>query len=163
MARTKRGCYDPHELNPASIRQRLVLLVLLLALPACGVSFRSEFKGTEVFKSISVSGNPVAGSELTLNVEVAQPYPVPVQIACYFENEDSLTDDQKMVAFQERAAKIGEIVLPANVNSDPQDKVEKQKLTFKFKPETPGDYFAACVTPGAPDNGYGTSFTVKAS
>jgi hypothetical protein len=156
-------CYDPHELSPASIRRRLVLLALLLALPACGVSFRSEFKGTEVFKSISVSGERKVGSELTLNLEVAQPYPVPVQVTCYFENEDDLTDDQKMVAFQERAAKVGETVLPANVGSNPQDKVDKQKLTFTFTPKTAGDYFVACVTPGAPDNGYGTSFSVKAS
>ena len=53
-----------------------------------------------------------------------------------------------MVAFQERAPLIGEQVLPANVGSDPQDKVEKQTLSFKFKPEQPGKYFAACVTPG---------------
>jgi hypothetical protein len=163
MARRDGGCYDPHELSPASIRQRLVLLALLLALPACGVSFRSEFKGTEVFKSISVSGDRVVGSELTLNVEVAQPYPVPVEVTCYFENEDDLTDDQKMVAFQERAAKAGETVLPPTVGSNPQDKVDKQKLTFTFTPKTAGDYFVACVTPGAADNGYGTSFTVKAS
>jgi hypothetical protein len=162
MAQTAWRCYDPVELSPASIRRRLVLLLLLLALPACGVSFRNEFKGTEVFKSISISGERVAGGELTLSVEVAQPYPVPVTVTCYFENEDGLTDDQKMVAFQERAAKIGETVLPANVDSNPQDKVEKQKLTFKFIPETAGDYFAACMTPGAPENGYGTAFTVKA-
>src|SRR4051812_35409006 len=162
MARRDGGCYDPHELSPASIRRSLFLLALLLAVPACGVSFRSEFKGTEVFKSISVSGQRVVGSELTLNVEVAQPYPVPVQVSCYFENQDDLTEDQKMVAFQERAAKVGETVLPANVGSAPQDKVDKQKLSFTFKPATPGDYFAACITPGAPDNGYGMSFTVKA-
>jgi hypothetical protein len=151
------------KLSPASIRQQLVFLALLLALPACGVSFRSEFKGTEIFKSISVSGDRVAGSELTLSVEVAQPYPVPVLVTCYYENEDTLTDDQKMVAFQERASKAGETVLPANVGSNPQDKVEKQKLTFTFRPEKAGKYFAACMTPGAAENGYGTAFTVKAS
>ena len=134
---------------------------MLLLLPACGVSFRSEFKGTEVFKSISITGDRIVGSELTLTVEVAQPYPVPVKVSCYYEDEDSLTDDQKMVAFQERAPLIGEQVLPANVGSDPQDKVEKQTLSFKFKPESPGTYFAACVTPGAADNGYGMSFTVR--
>ena len=127
------------------------------------MSFRSEFNGTEVFKSLSLEGDRVAGSELTLNVEVAQPYPVPVQVACYFENEDDLTDDQKMVAFWERAAKIGEVILPANVGSNPQDKGDKQKLSYKFKPDKAGDYFAACITPGAPDNGYGMAFKVKAS
>ena len=150
-------------MGPASIGYRLILLALLLALPACGVSFRSEFKGTETFKSISLSGDRVSGAQLTLSVEVAQPYPVPVQVSCYFENEDALTDDQKMVAFQERATKIGETVLPANAGSNPQDKVEKQKLSFNFTPDKAGDYFAACITPGAPDNGYGVSFTVRTS
>jgi hypothetical protein len=149
-------------LNPASILRRLPFLALLfVALPACGVSFRSSFKGTEVFKSISISGDRIAGSELTLTVEVAQPYPVPIKVSCYYEDADSLTDDQKIVAFQERAPLIGETVLPANVGSDPQNKVEKQTLSFKFKPEQAGQYFAACVTPGAPDNGYGMSFTVR--
>ena len=127
------------------------------------MSFRSSFKGTEVFKSISISGDRVAGSELMLTVEVAQPYPVPIKVSCYYEDEDSLTDDQKMVAFQERAPLIGERVLAANAGSDPQDKVEKQTLSFKFKPEQPGKYFAACVTPGAADNGYGMSFTVRSA
>ena len=151
------------ELNPASILRRPVLLLLLLALPACGVSFRSNFSGTEVFKGISISGDRVVGSELTLTVTIAQPYPVPLQISCYYEDEDSLTEDQKNIAFQERAPLIGQTVLPANVGSNPQDKVEKQTLTYKFTPRQPGTYFAACLTPGAADNGYGTSFTVRAT
>ena len=150
-----------HELSPASIRQRLVLLMLLLALPACGVSFGGKFEGTETFKSLSLSGDRVVGKELKLTVEVAQPYPVPVQIACYYENSDTLTDDEKMVAFQERATKIGETVLPANPDSNPQDKAERQQLSFSFIPTTAGDYFAACIVPGAPENGYGMAFTVK--
>jgi hypothetical protein len=125
------------------------------------VSFRSNFEGTEVFKSISLSGERVVGTELTLNVEVAQPYPVPLQITCYYEDPDALTDDEKSLAFQERAPVIGNTVLPARVGSDPQDKVEKQKLSFKFKVDQPGTYFVACLTPGAAENGYGLSFTVR--
>ena len=151
------------ELSPASVLRRPLFLLLLLALPACGVSFRSNFSGTEVFKGIAISGDRVAGSELTLTVQVAQPYPVPLQIACYFEAEDTLTEDQKNVAFHERAPKIGETVLPPNVGSNPQDKVEKQTLTYKFTPKRAGTYFAACLTPGASDNGYGVSFTVRAA
>ena len=136
-------------------------MLLLFALTACGVSFRSDFDGTEVFKSISLSGDRVVGSELTLTVEVAQPYPVPIKVSCYYEESESLTDDQKMVAFQERASLMGETVLPPNVGSDPQDKVEKQTLTFKFTPEQAGQYFAACMTPAAAENGYGMSFKVR--
>ena len=142
---------------------RIAFLLLLLALPACGVSFRSNFEGTEVFKKVSISGDRVAGAELTLNVEVAQPYPVPLQVACYYEDPDKVTEDQKNVAFQERAPLIGQAVLPANVGSNPQDKVETQTLTFKFKVDKPGDYFVACLTPAAAENGYGVSFTVKAA
>jgi hypothetical protein len=155
------GCYDPGELNPASVRRQLVLVVFLLALPACGVSFRSNFEGTEVFKKLSVSGERVAGAELTLNLEVAQPYPVPLQIVCYVEDSDKLTEDQKNVAFQERAPRIAEAVLPARVGGDPQDKVENQTLSFKFKLDEPGEYFLACLTPAAAENGYGVTFRVK--
>jgi hypothetical protein len=136
-------------------------LLLLLALPACGVSFRQNFEGTEVFKGISLSGDRVAGNELTVNLVVAQPYPVPVKISCYYEDYDKLTDDEKMVAFQERAPLIFETVLPPNPGSDPQDKVERQTLSFKFTPKEHGDYFLACLTPGAAENGYGMSFKVK--
>jgi hypothetical protein len=125
------------------------------------VSFGSEFKGTETFKSLSVSDTRKAGTEITITVEVAQPYPVPVTIACYYENSDTLTDDEKMVAFHERAKKMGETILPANTGSNPQDKVDKQKLTFTFTPADAGSYFVACITPGAPDNGYGKAFTVS--
>jgi len=138
-------------------------LLLLLALPACGVAFRSDFEGTEVFKSISLSGERVVGSELTLNVEVAQPYPVPILVTCYYEDPEALTDDELMVAFQERAPVIGKKVLPPREGGDPQDKVEKQKLSFTFKVDQPGSYFAACLTPGAAENGYGLSFTVRSA
>jgi hypothetical protein len=130
-------------------------------LPACGVSFRSDFNGTEVFKDISLSGDRVAGNELTLKVTVAQPYPVPLKISCYYEDYDSLSDDQKSVAFQERAPVIGETILPPNEGSNPQDKADKQALSFKFTPGQAGDYFVACLTPAAPENGYGMAFTVK--
>ena len=130
-------------------------------MPACGVSFRSEFKGTEIFKSISISGERTVGSELTLTLEVAQPYPVPVQIACYYEDDEQLTDDQQKVAFQERAPLIGQTVLPPNIGSAPQDKVDKQRLSFRFKISQPGEYFVACITPAAAENGYGLMVKVR--
>src|SRR5687767_6951144 len=162
MARRGGGCYDPCELTPASILRRCSLLLLLLALPGCGVSFRSNFTGTEIFKSVSLSGERVVGSELTLNLVVTQPYPVPVQIACYAENQDNLTDDQKSVIFHERAPLVGQVVLEPRVGGDPQDKnVEKRELSFKFTPSDAGEWFVACLTPGAAENGYGMAFKVR--
>ncbi len=136
---------------------RLLFLVTLLStLTACGVSFHETFDGTETFKGISLAGDRSVGSELTLTVTVAQIYPVPMEIACYYEDGDHLTDDDYRVAFQERAKRIGETVLPPA--SLP---IERQLLTFDFSVPEPGNYFLACLTPAAADNGLGLLFTIR--
>src|SRR4051812_37272462 len=99
-------------LHPAKTIPLLVALTLLLLTTACGVAFHETFDGTEVFKSISLNGDRVPNSQLTLNLTVAQTYPVPVTVSCFYDNEDKLTDDDYRVAFQERATRIGEIVMP---------------------------------------------------
>src|SRR5581483_4008076 len=116
--------------------------------PFCGVSFREHFEGTETFKSIAVDGDKVVGGKLTLSVVVTQTYPVPLSISCYYEDATKLTDDQKKVALQERAAKIGETVLPPATDRKPQDKLDKsqrQTLTYDFTVPESGQYFAVCI------------------
>ena len=102
------------------------------------------------------------GSELTLTVSVTRVYPVPVRVACFYEDDARLTADQEKLAFAERAAKIGETVLAPAVDRDPTDKeVLVEKLTFRFSVPEPGDYFLACLTPAAADNGLGLSFEIR--
>ena len=134
----------------------LSLAVLPLTLTACGVSFHETFDGTETFKSISLAGDRSVGNELTLTVTVAQTYPVPVEIACFYEDKDHLTDDDERVAFQERARRIGETVLPPATLPP-----GRQLLTFDFSVTEPGNYFLACMTPAAADNGLGLLFTIR--
>jgi hypothetical protein len=140
----------------------LTLLAALAALlTACGVEFGGSNGGTEVFKEIEVEGELLANREVVLAVEVNQAYSVPLLVACYYEDPDDLTDDEKQIAFQERATFIGERELPASNAESPGDDVERQVLRFPFSVPEPGSYFAACLTPAAPENGIGTDFELR--
>jgi hypothetical protein len=159
--------YDRGDLHPPVFAPRLLSMLFIVFLsPVCGVAFTSHYNGTETFKSIAISGDKVVGSPLTLTLEVTQTYPVPLQITCYYEDGSKLTDDQKKVAFQERAKILGQTLLPAAPQHNPQDKIDKadrQKLEFPFKVDEAGSYFAACITPAAAENGYGIAFKIKDS
>jgi hypothetical protein len=144
-------------LHRATGLPRLLLVVLLLPLlTACGVSFSDTFDGTEMFKTISLAGERSANAQLTVVVTVTQTYPVPVELACYYESGDKLSDDEYRVAFQERAKRIGEVTLPPYVPP-----LQRQPVSFDFSVPEPGNYFLACLTPAAPDNGLGLSFKIE--
>lgn len=140
----------------------LPLIVLSLVLAACGVIFRADFDGTEVFRRLEIEGERTAGSELTVRIEVQQGYPVPLRIGCFYENTDDLTGDQRNLVFQERAVLFGERVLPPAPDGRPWDKDRRrQTLTFRFTPPRAGEYFVACATPAAPENGLGRALTIR--
>lgn len=159
--------------SPYVIRIRLprfhVLLftVILLASPACGVQFSATFEGTEVFREFAlgsddeVNGEFPSGSEVDVAVTLRQAYPVPLRISCGYENVD-ITDDERKVAFNERAITVFETTLPANPEYDPPDyeDVEDQVFNFSFSEPEAGDYFIACFTVAAPENGIGRGFTI---
>jgi hypothetical protein len=111
-----------------------------------------------------LEGDLFANRELVLVLEVNQAYTVPVRVACYYEDRQNLSDDDKKVAFQERAILIGERVLeaadPTTVQS-PDDDVPRETLRFAFSVPEAGRYFAACLTPASPENGIGTDFQLR--
>jgi hypothetical protein len=148
-------------LHPELSARQLLLLLALLLLPACGVSFVSSFDGTELFKKLELQGDLYANRELILAVDVNQAYPVPVRVACYYEDREHLSKDEKKVAFQERATLIGERVLDASDAESPGDDVQRQTLRFTFAIPEAGKYFAACLTPASPENGIGVSFELR--
>jgi hypothetical protein len=137
------------------------LLALLLLAPACGVSFGGGSEDTELFKDIEMEGDLYANRELVLSVEVNQAYPVPVKVACYYEDPDNLSEDEEKVAFHERAILIGERVLPASDADSPDEDVPNETLRFAFSVPQPGSYFAACLTPASPENGIGVDFELR--
>ena len=122
------------------------------------MQFSSSFEGTEVFKDLEIEGDLFANRQLVLVLEVNQAYSVPVRIACYYENPDDLSEDEKKVAFHERATLIGERVLTASNASSPGDDVRRETLRFPFSVPVPGSYFAACLTPASPENGIDLDF-----
>lgn len=132
-----------------------------LGLTACGVAFSSTFDGTEMFKGITVTGDRTEGSELTVTVWIAPVYPVPVELACYYEDDDDLSEDMQKIAFHDRALLAGKTTVePAPEGVKPGDDVERQQVSITFTPRVAGDYFIACLTPAAPDNGIGVDFEV---
>lgn len=146
---------------PRCALPRLLIIATLLLLPACGVAFGGGDEGTELFKDLDLEGDRFANRELVLAVEVNQAYDVPVQVACYYEDRENLTEDEKKVAFQERATLIGERVLPASDAESPGEDVPHETLRFAFSVPEPGSYFAACLTPASPENGIGFEFDLR--
>ncbi len=149
---------------PLDLRARLRLLLLvpllLLTAVACNVSFNDTFTGTEIMKKISLDGDRSAGAPLTLNLQVSQIYSVPLQIDCYYDDENHLNEDQKKLLFQERATPIGEKVLPPAPVATPTKKAAAETVSFQFSVPRPGSYFLACLTPAAAENGWGLNFTI---
>jgi hypothetical protein len=155
--------YDPRSLRPHRFLRLLLAPLATIGLTACGIAFSSEFTGTEMFKGIEVTGDMTEGSELTVTVTITPVYQIPVELACYYEDDDSLSDDMQKIAFHDRALLAGKTTVePAPEGVTPSDDdVERQQLSFAFTPPVAGDYFIACLTPAAPDNGIGVDFTVK--
>jgi hypothetical protein len=127
---------------------------------ACGLRFSDDFEGTELFKSLTLEGERVTGAELQLLLVLNPSYPVPLRIACFYEDGDQLTDDQLKLSFEERATQISDVILGPALGRRPDDEVEPLEMTVRFRVPEPGDYFVACLTPAAPDNGLGLSFAI---
>jgi hypothetical protein len=141
--------------------RRLVLLTLLLALPACGLRLNATGTGTELFEDVELTGERVTGSELTVTVTLTPSYPVPVRVACIYENEVVEPAYLDIVAFEERATVIGETVLEPSTGSRPDEEGPERQLSYRFTAPPPGRYFLSCLTPAAPDNGMGFYFTIR--
>jgi len=174
LCRHANACYDPAGLSATAPLPSLVLAVFFLfGGLRCGVAFHDKFDGTELFKRISVCDEAnrcttgstrqyAAGALLKVDLVYTQGYPVPVEVACYYNDESHLTDDQKNVVFQERAALAAKTVLPPATEGRPDQKhLPQQHFTFDLTIAAPGDYFLACITPASADNGLGAGLKIR--
>jgi hypothetical protein len=152
-------CYHQPGLRLPS-RHTLIAL-LLLSLTACGVRLDATGTGTELFHDLDLTGERRAGQELTVTVSLTPAYTVPVRVACFLENSATLRSDLEEVPFEDRATMVGETILPARPDLRPDQEVPPIEISYRFVPGEPGQYYLTCNTPHAPDNGMGTSFTVR--
>ena len=154
--------YDPPSLRPLVFTRLFLVPLALAGLTACGISFSNDFDSTEMFKDIGLAGDLRPGSELTVTLEIEQSYPVPVEIACFYENDYSVSEDLQKVPFEERARRAGStILLPARETTQGGD-ARRQQISFRFTAPEPGEYSLACLTPAAPENTLGLSFEITA-
>jgi hypothetical protein len=138
-----------------------MLLAALMLLTACGIDFSESDRGEDVFKTMSLAGDRFVNRELTVSLAVTVAYPVPVKIACYYENRALLSAEQRNVPFAERAQLIGERVLEAAAAEHPSEGAPLQTLRFAFSVPEPGVYYLGCLTPAAPENRINMTFEVK--
>jgi hypothetical protein len=143
------------------LRIAVTLLIALAILPACGIDFSESDRGEDVFKSMTLMGDRFVNRELTVSVDVTVAYPVPVKIACYYENRAALSATQRNVPFAERAMLIGERVMPAVAAEHPSIGAPRETLRFNFSVPNAGVYYLGCLTPAAPENRINLSFEVK--
>jgi hypothetical protein len=155
----------------------LPIVVAALLSHACGVSIRDTYEG-EFFKGMTVSGGPVDGSppcrregslwlcptvsQLSLHLTITNAYPIPVKVACFMEDPDTVSKDMEDVPFHERAAQVAATVLEPEPGLKPADKdLPKTKLDLDFDAPQPGKYFLACITPASPENGLSLDLRIE--
>jgi hypothetical protein len=146
---------------PTRLLRTFILLTALVLLPGCGIDFSESDRGEDLFKAMTISGDPFVNRELTVSLDVTVAYPVPVKIACYYENRAALRPEQRNVPFAERALLIGERVLPPAEADHPSDGAPRETIRFAFSVPTPGVYYLGCLTPAAPENRINMNFEVR--
>ncbi len=128
----------------------LFLILVPVLVIACGVTLDAEDEASETFRDVTVTslspGPLVAGTELQLTVNYAQPYPAQLDIEC-----DLLAAD---------GAKVRDLhveAIPANSAANIPTEVDENFAaettpllgTFGprfFAPEMPGTYIVHCFT-----------------
>lgn len=163
IARTVDARYAHRSLGRRLSPLLVSVIVFLLALPGCGVRFSEDSTPDpgDMFQKMELTGDKTPGSELTLTLVLKQNYPVPVRVACYYEDSSKLTDDQEKVAFEERATRIYDEVLPPSPETKPGEDISGQMIDVRFRVAEAGDYFLACNTPAATENGKGLGFKIR--
>ena len=128
----------------------LALAAATLLLAGCGISLSNGGgASSELFSKLTVQGEAVAGSEMTLQVTYKQRYPVAVDVSCF------LVDPGRSRRL------LGRDTLPADPDTSPKPTPVASASTFRFRVQMPGSYAALCNTPLDPDNFISKKFRVK--
>jgi hypothetical protein len=134
--------------SPETFLHLALLLAASLLLAGCGISVGGG-NSSELFSKLSLEGEPVVGSEMTLEVTHEQRYPVTVDISCF------------LVQPGRSRRLLGRDTLPANPGTSAEPTPVAGASTFRFRVQTPGRYLALCNTPLDPENSISEEFRVK--
>jgi hypothetical protein len=124
-----------------------VLSALLLS--ACGIEFGDGDGNQEPLAGLRVTGTPVAGEELRIELDYAQIYPVPVEVECLLKQGSQVVQT------------IGSKTVDANPDGEPEATPVRGTLLFTFRVEQPGEYKLECLTPADTENKLKKTLTIR--
>ena len=138
----------------SSVHKRLRLLAVLLPglaaalLLGCGIGVDTAYQ--QPLAKMRVSGTPVIGGELNVELDYSQTYNVAVDVEC------DLTQNDNIVQV------IASGTVPANPEGSPDSTPQTGTLDFPFRVDVPGDYKVECLTVLDEDNKLSSSLSVRA-
>ena len=162
--------------------------LLAIVFLGCGISLRAEQRESEIFRDLTIHGEPGAGQQLSFTLEYEQPYPVPIDIICDLvdatpkedgqtatptaaqtENVPAGEGDGDTIAVDEEEereviSRILQETAPANPEGGPLDKATPVPHSVErafFVPESPGRYVVLCYTEEDDDNAIGQLIVVE--
>ncbi len=135
-------------LTPSRAVHLFALATAALLLAGCGITLGGG-PSSELFSKLRISGKPVVGGEMTLEVSEEQRYPVAVDISCF------------LVQPGRSRRLLGRDTLPANPDTSVEPTPVAGASTFRFRVQRPGRYLALCNTPLDPDNFISKEFRVR--
>ena len=135
-------------LTPSRAVRLVALATAALLLAGCGISLGGG-ASSELFSALRISGEPVAGGQMTLEVTEEQRYPVAVDISCF------------LVQPGRSRRLLGRDTLPANPDTSAEPTPVAGASTFRFRVQRPGRYLALCNTPLDPENSISKEFRVR--
>jgi hypothetical protein len=130
-------------------RSLATLTIATLILAGCGVDFSSGEPGTEFFKSLKVTGTPMAGAQMTMLLAYAQNYPVDVTVKCEVRQGKDLVKE------------VGSQIVPQLAGGGPKATPVTGTYSFDFTVDRPGAYKAECYTPADENNYIIREFSIR--
>jgi len=135
-------------LSKKSLQILIVLAGITLVTVACGIG--TEEARREPLWKMRVTGTPVVGQEMRLELDYRQTYDVAVDVECDLKRGGEVIQQ------------IGYGTVSANPNGRPNATPATGTLSFPFRPNKAGSYSVACFTVRDAENKLTSSLTIKA-
>lgn len=138
----------PRSARPLAVPALALLAASGLLLAACGVSFGSSDKSTDIFEALRVFREPNGGYNMVLQLDYRQPYTVDVGVSCYLKQNG------------QRLEELGNLKVPANPRGGQVGDVTPVpgNFTTQFPGPPPGHYRVTCLTPDDENNAISADF-----